>query len=144
MATRVQVVLDCADPDRLAHFWAQALGYKIQDPPAGFDSWEAFLRHVGVPEDEWDSASAAVDPSGVGPRLFFQRVPEGKVVKNRVHLDLNVSGGLGTPLETRKSQVDAEVDRLVGIGATRQRSREKNGEYHVVMQDPEGNEFCVQ
>jgi Glyoxalase-like domain len=144
VATRVQIVFDCADPDRLARFWVEALGYGLQDPPPGFDSWQAFLRHVGVPEEEWDSASAAVDPDGVGPRLYFQRVPEGKVLKNRVHLDLNVSGGPSTPVETRKNEVNAEVARLVGIGAVKQREQDKSGEYHVVMQDPEGNEFCVQ
>jgi hypothetical protein len=144
MATRVQVVFDCADPDRLARFWAEALGYKVQDPPEGYDSWETFLREMGVPEEMMDSASAVVDPDGAGPRIYFQRVPEGKVVKNRVHLDLNVSGGPGVALEARKEQVDAEVQRLVRAGATRQREMAELGEYCVVMQDPEANEFCVQ
>jgi hypothetical protein len=77
MATKVQVVIDCADPARLAEFWGEALGYIIQPPPPGFDSWPAFLLSVGVPESEWTSASAVVDPDGVGPRFYFQRVPEG-------------------------------------------------------------------
>ena len=145
MATSVQIVFDCADPDRLAHFWADALHYKLQDPPAGFDSWQDWLRKQGIPEDQWNSASAVVDPDGVHPRIFLQRVPEGKVVKNRVHLDLNVSGGPGTPMEERKRKVDAEVKRLQTIDATIMRpEREERGEFHVVMQDPEGNEFCVQ
>ena len=54
MATSVQITLDCADPDRLARFWAEALGYKIQDPPEGFDSWEAFLEKIGVPKEQWN------------------------------------------------------------------------------------------
>jgi hypothetical protein len=69
MATGVQVVFDCADPDRLARFWAEALHYKIQDPPPGFDSWEAFLKAQDIPETDWNSASAVVDPDGVGPRI---------------------------------------------------------------------------
>jgi hypothetical protein len=145
MATKIQVVFDCADPDRLAKFWAVALGYKLQDPPEGYGSWEEMLRETGVPEDEWNSASAVVDPAGVGPRIYFQRVPEGKTVKNRVHLDLNVSGPRGTSLEDRMKRVDAEVGRLIESGATIYRPGiVEDGEYWVVMQDPEGNEFCVQ
>jgi len=144
MATSVQVVIDCADPDRLANFWASALGYKLQDPPEGYVSWDDWLREMKVPEDQWNSASSVVDPEGKGPRVYFQRVPEGKVVKNRVHLDLNVGGGRGTPAEKRKLRVDAEAERLVGAGATKVRPVDQRGEYWVVMQDPEGNEFCLQ
>src|SRR5262249_10367422 len=67
MATRVQVVIDCADPERLARFWALALGYREQPPPEGFDSWEDALRAWNVPEDQWNSRSAVIDPDGVGP-----------------------------------------------------------------------------
>ena len=144
MAHSFQVTIDCADPDRLARFWAEALGYKIQDPPAGFATWPEFLTARGVPESEWNSASAIVDPDGRGGRIFFERVPEPKSVKNRVHLDVSVSGGLGTPLEERRQRVDAEVKRIVALGATAQGPMEKHGEYWVVMQDPEGNEFCLQ
>jgi len=144
MATSVQVVIDCADPARLANFWALALGYKLQDPPDGYSTWEEFLRAMRIPEEDWNSASAVVDPEGKGPRVYFQRVPEGKVVKNRVHLDLNVGGGRETPIEKRKARVDEEAERLVGEGATRVRPVDQRGEYWVVMQDPEGNEFCLQ
>jgi catechol 2,3-dioxygenase-like lactoylglutathione lyase family enzyme len=144
MATGVQVVIDCADPDRLARFWAAALGYKLQDPPEGFASWDEFLDSIGFPEDQRGNASAVVDPSGTGPRVYFQKVPEGKTVKNRVHLDLNVGGGPETPTEERKRRVDAEVARLQGEGATVVHPKEEHGEYWVVMQDPEGNEFCLQ
>jgi hypothetical protein len=145
MATKIQVVFDCADPDRVARFWATALHYKVQDPPEGFATWEDFLRQIGVPEERWSDASAVVDPDGAGPRLYFQKVPEGKVVKNRVHLDLNASGGRETPEDERRRSVDAEVERLVGEGATVLHPGEvRDGEYWVVMQDPEGNEFCVQ
>src|ERR1700681_3019132 len=90
MATSFQVTFDCADPDAQAEFWAAALGYVLQPPPAGFSDWPSFLAAQGM-ADLVGTASAAVDPAGVGPRLFFQRVPEPKTAKNRMHLDLNVS-----------------------------------------------------
>ncbi len=144
MDVQMQVVFDCAEPDRLARFWAATLGYRLQDPPEGFATWEEFLVAHGVPEEQWDSRSAIVDPDGHGPRIYFQRVPESKVVKNRVHLDVGVSGGLSTPLEERRRLVGAAAERVVGLGATRLRAVEENGEYHVAMQDPEGNEFDIQ
>jgi hypothetical protein len=144
MATPIQVTFDCADPDRLATFWAMTLGYKQQDPPAGYATWHAFLAAQGIPEDQWNAANAIIDPAGIGPRIFFQRVPEPKIVKNRVHLDVNVGGGPNTPLNERRQRVNAEVERLVGIGATKLRMVEERGEYWVVMSDPEGNEFCLQ
>ncbi|HEX2221375.1 MAG TPA: VOC family protein [Candidatus Limnocylindria bacterium] len=145
MATQVQVVFDCADPASLSRFWAEALHYKLQDPPEGFASWDDWLRDQGIPESEWNSASAVVDPDGHGPRIYFQRVPEGKVVKNRVHLDLNVGAGQAAGLEEHQRRVDAEVERLQRLGATTMRPGSvERGEYWVVMQDPEGNEFCVQ
>jgi hypothetical protein len=147
MATRIQVVFDCADPDVLMAFWADALGYKPMEPPAGFESWLLYWRSIGVPEEELEGATAVhlVDPDGVGPRVYFQVVPEPKAVKNRLHLDLAVSGGREVPLETRRRRVDAEAERLAGAGATRLRVLAEPGvdHYAVVMQDPEGNEFCL-
>ena len=144
MATPIQVTFDCADPDRLATFWATALDYKKQDPPAGYATWPEFLAAQGVPEDRWNAASAIVDPEGSGPRIYFQQVPEPKTVKNRVHLDVNVGGGRDTPDDERRGRVNAAVERLLGAGATRLRACAEHGEYWVVMQDPEGNEFCLQ
>jgi hypothetical protein len=144
MATSVQIVIDCADPATLAGFWAEALGYQIQDPPAGYADWPAFLQSIGVPESEWNSASAVVDPAGAGPRIFFQQVPEPKTAKNRLHLDLNVGGPHGTPVEERRERVAVEVTRLEKLGAVTQGSMDKMGEHWVVMRDPEGNEYCVQ
>jgi len=95
VAVRIQVAFDCHDPAGLARFWAEALGYQEEPPPPGFDDWPAFLRSVEVPEDQGDRYAAVVDPDGAGPRVFFQKVPEDKVVKNRVHPDLSVSGGRG-------------------------------------------------
>src|SRR5262245_22397489 len=144
MAIGVQVVIDCADPARLGEFWAAALGYKVQDPPEGFGSWQEWLAKMGIPEDEWNSANAVVDPDGKGPRIYFQRVPEPKTVKNRLHLDLNVGGPRGTELAVRKERVAGEVDRLVAVGAIGQSTNEERGEHWVTMRDPEGNEFDVQ
>ena len=85
------------------------------------------------------------DPAGLGPRLYFQRVPEGKVAKNRMHLDLDVAGGLAVSMGERKARSVAEVARLKGLGASDHRGAiEEDGEFWVRMNDPEGNEFCVQ
>jgi Glyoxalase-like domain len=143
VAVKLQVVFDAHDPPALAAFWGEAVGYQEEDPPDGFDSWEAWAVANDLPREEWDHYASRVDPDGVGPRLFFQRVPEPKTVKNRVHLDLSVSGGRGTPIEERRRQVEAAVDRYVAAGATRQRAYDEAGQYWVVMQDPEGNEFCL-
>jgi Glyoxalase-like domain len=143
MPLSFQVTIDCADPAALAEFWAAALGYVLDPPPQGFASWPEALKAWDVPESEWGSASAVVDPTGVGPRVFFQRVPEAKVVKNRVHLDVRASGGPGTPMDARRADVAAATDRLADLGATRHAAMEELGSYWIVMTDPEGNEFCV-
>ena len=93
MARDVQITFDCADPAGLAAFWAEALGYQLQGPPEGFESWEQALQAMGVPPESRNDASAVVDAKGSGPRLFFQRVPEGKRAKNRVHLDVRAAPG---------------------------------------------------
>jgi hypothetical protein len=145
MSTGIQLVFDTADPEAQAGFWAAALGYKLQDPPAAFDTWEAFLIEQGVPETEWNTASAITDPDGKGPRIYFQTVPEGKTAKNRLHMDLNVSGGRTVPIEERRERVNAEAKRLKALGASDERGAiDKDGEYWVRMNDPEGNEFCLQ
>ena len=143
MALAVQVVIDCADPASLALFWAGALGYTVQPPPPGFATWDAFLTQMGVPESQWNSRSAVVDPVGAGPRIFFQRVPEPKTVKNRVHLDIRASGAPQVEGAEHRARIDAKVEELVAEGATRLHDKDEMGEYWVVMQDPEGNEFCV-
>lgn len=144
MVTTVQIVFDCADPDRQAHFWAEALGYVLPQPPEGFTSWADWARVQGVPDDQLHDRAAAEDPDGMQPRLFFQRVPEGKVAKNRMHMDLNISGGRAVPLEERIRRVDAEVARLKALGASDHRGKGEEPEgYWVRMNDPEGNEFCV-
>jgi hypothetical protein len=142
---RLQLVIDCADPGPLVRFWAAALGYVPPPPPAGHDSWADWYRSVGVPEDEiGDGIDRLIDPTGAGPSLWFQIVPEPKTVKNRLHLDLLVAGR-GTPIAERRRIVDAEVERLVGLGATIVHvfDGDVSDHYGVTLSDPEGNEFCV-
>jgi hypothetical protein len=143
MGVPFQVTFDASDPVALARFWAVALQYVSQPPPPGFATWDDFLDELQVPEGLRDSRAALVDPEGELPRLFFQRVPEGKTAKNRVHLDVSISGGPGTDEATRRSRIEQHVARLAGAGATEAARMEEFGEFWVVMQDPEGNEFCV-
>ncbi len=143
MPSKIQVTFDCAEPERLATFWATVLAYEVQPPPDGYSTWEEFAIDHGIPEDQRGSISAIVDPEGDGPRIFFQRVPESKSAKNRVHLDVNVTRRDAKP-EERRAHVDAEAERLVTAGATKQNAVEERGGYWVVMTDPEENEFCVQ
>ncbi|MEU7714704.1 VOC family protein [Micromonospora chalcea] len=144
MARDVQITIDCGDPAKLAAFWAEVLGYRVQGPPEGFDSWEQALTAMGVPPERHNDASAVVDPEGAGPRLFFQRVPESKRVKNRVHLDVRAAPGLTG--EARMAALEAAADLLVPLGATRVGRYEPAPPLeagHVLMTDPEGNEFCL-
>ncbi|GAA2160623.1 MULTISPECIES: VOC family protein [Glycomyces] len=149
MPVHFKIVIDCADPHRLAAFWAEAMGYKVEDHSAfiagllaqgiitedlltevdGHHAWKT-LAAVRNPDDPFDAASDA----GQGMRLLFQQVPEPKTVKNRLHLDLHV--GL--------ANIDAETERLEALGGTRASERRQEGPSQwIVMQDPEGNEFCV-
>ena len=144
MAREIQVTFDCADPGALAPFWAEALGYRVQEPPGDFASWDEALAAMGVPEERRNDASAVVDPDGAGPRVFFQRVPEPKQTKNRVHLDVRAAPGLAG--EERMAALEAECDRLVALGARRLRRSEPDPPLSggfIVMADPEGNEFCL-
>ncbi len=152
MSRHIQVTFDAHDPRALSAFWRDVLGYVHPGPPGvdlpeGADplaAWDDFLARIGVPEDQRNTASAIEDPDGQGPRLFFQRVPEDKVAKNRVHLDVRAAPGLRE--EERMAALEAECDRLVALGAKRLRRHEpappmESG--HIVMTDPEGNEFCL-
>jgi hypothetical protein len=146
MAATFQLVIDCADPEPLALFWAAALGYRLDPPPEGFATWDDYWRDVGVPEGDLDiGADRIVDPDGRGPRIWFQVVPERKTIKNRLHIDVTVSGGRAAPIEIRKQRVDAEAERLAALGATVVRVLHEEGldHYGVSMADPEGNEFDI-
>ncbi|MCT2585372.1 VOC family protein [Actinophytocola gossypii] len=144
MAREIQITFDCADPAALAEFWAEALGYQVQAPPAGFETWDQALAAMGVPPERRNDASALVDPDGAGPRVFFQRVPEGKQAKNRVHLDLRAAPGRTG--DERMAALEAEAARLVTLGATRVSRHEPApplGAGHIILTDPEDNEFCL-
>lgn len=137
---QVQITFDCAEPERVARFWCEALGYVVPPPPKGFATWDDFDRTLSP---DHQGSAACIDPSGAGPRLFFQRVPEGKVVKNRLHLDVRV--GTGLVGEERLAALEAECTRLVALGAVRVQLLAADGDYEscLVMQDVEGNEFCL-
>jgi hypothetical protein len=152
MSRHVQITFDAGDPRALSSFWREVLGYVHPGPPGpplapGTDplaAWDDFLAGIGVPEDQRNSRSAIEDPGGQGPRLFFQQVPEDKVAKNRVHLDVRAAPGLHG--DERMSALEAESDRLIALGATRVQRFDPEpplGAGHIVMADPEGNEFCL-
>jgi hypothetical protein len=126
MATHWTLGCDATDPTLLAAFWAHALGYV---PEPGYD--------------EPDGASL-VDPDGTGPAISFLRVPEGKTAKNRMHIDVRVSGPPPWDPVARERRVRAKVAALAAAGGTLVREQYYGGEFgQVVMRDPEGNEFCV-
>ncbi len=145
MAVSYQLVIDCATPEPLALFWAEALHYVVAPPPPGFGTWDDFYRSIGIPEqDLGHGIDRIVDPAGEGPAIWFQVVPDRKSVKNRLHIDVHASGG-GGPLDVRRERVEAEAARLVGLGATRLAPLGEEGmdHYAVGMADPEGNEFDI-
>jgi Glyoxalase-like domain len=146
MPVRYQLVMDCADPDRLARFWAAALGYELAPPPAGFETWNDFYRDLGLGEEDMiDGADRISDPDGHGPAIWFHALPEAKTVKNRLHLDIHASGERTDPIETRRKRVDAAASRLAALGATITGAFQEEGldHYAVGMKDPEGNEFDI-
>ncbi|MER6418781.1 VOC family protein [Streptomyces sp. NPDC001137] len=136
-----QVTFDCAEPERVARFWCEVLGYVVPPPPEGFTTWDDYDR--SLPPERRGASFVCMDPTGVGPRMYFQRVPEDKVVKNRVHLC--VRAGTGLVGEERLATLEAECARLLALGASRVRLLRADGvnESCIVMQDIEGNEFCL-
>ncbi|MFD4370491.1 VOC family protein [Streptomyces sp. NPDC058486] len=137
---KFQVTFDCAEPERVARFWCEVLGHDVPPPPEGFAAWGDFER---AHPDHRGPAYAAIDPADDSPRMYFQRVPEDKVAKNRVHLCVRV--GTGLVGDERLAVLEAECARLVALGAVRQRLLKADGVYEscIVMQDIEGNEFCL-
>jgi predicted enzyme related to lactoylglutathione lyase len=126
MATHWTLGCDASDPHRLAGFWSLALGY-VAEP--GYDDPEG---------------ASIVDPDGRGPAIGFLRVPEGKTAKNRVHIDVRVAGEPPWDMAERERLIRTKVAQLVGGGGTIVREESYGPDLgHVVMLDPEGNEFCV-
>jgi len=143
-----QLTIDCGEPGRLVAFWAEALHYRPQPPPAGHATWREWYLAVGVSAEELGEGECVdriEDPTGAGPPIWFQPVPESKSTKNRLHIDLKVGGGRSVPLAQRRVRVDAEVARLTRLGAQVLSSMDdpQNEHYAVQLADPEGNEFCV-
>ncbi|MDG4783408.1 VOC family protein [Micromonospora sp. WMMD961] len=135
MAARISLTLDSTDAQVLAAFWKTALGY-IDEPPAPHS---ATREEFDLPEDEPPEHGVWLcDPDGVGPFLSILNVPEPKTAKNRLHIDIRVPGH-GSPDE-RWARIRAEAARLVQAGG---KVLEEVHWQHVVMADPEGNEFCV-
>jgi catechol 2,3-dioxygenase-like lactoylglutathione lyase family enzyme len=119
-----ELAIDCADPQALGRFWCAVLGYEVLD-----EDEEDGVVTIGAPA----AADGQQRPGPVPPTLTFARVPEGKVGKNRLHLDLNPSD----------QDQDAEVRRVLDLGARHADVGQSGDEPWVCLADPEGNEFCV-
>ncbi len=135
MASPFQITIDCEDAGRMVGFWSVALGYVEEPPPAGYLSWEDFLRANQIPIPDSGSIGAIVDPDDAGPRILFLRATEGKRCRNQVHLDVRA----GTGEDAKR----AKIAELTEAGATQIRRVDDKGQWWMVMADPEGNEFCV-
>jgi hypothetical protein len=133
MANAFQVTIDAASPRALGAFWCEVLGYIEQPPPEGFDTWEDALDAFGIDRSDPDRAFAIVDPDGVGPRVFFLKVPEGKTAKNRVHLDVHAG----------VDELRPRAEELVALGATIVGEYDEPEGRWITLRDPEGNEFCI-
>lgn len=144
MAITWALTFDCNAPADQAKFWKVALDYADAPPPPGFTSWTDWLIACDVPEDEWDDGAVICDPTGEGPQISMLKVPEGKTAKNRIHLDLKVGLGRKQPAHLRRQRIEEKVGLLLSLGASELARHCMNGELdHVVLADPEGNEFCV-
>jgi hypothetical protein len=138
LTPRIDLTLDCAEPGPVATFWKVALGYEDEPPPPPFRTRDAWLASSGVPASERDGGAWLRDPAGRGARLSILRVPEAKVAKNRLHLDVRVAGP--GPPEVRWRRITDKVDELLAAGGAVLGRFEG---HHVVMADPEGNELCI-
>lgn len=138
MTARFDLTFDCADAAKLAQFWKLALGYVDEPPPPPFTTREEWLESLDLADDDEGGAAWLCDPDGAGPRLSLLEVPEPKTAKNRLHIDIRVADR-SSP-EAKWAAVTAEVVRLEAAGLRRWC---RVGQHHVLMADPEGNEFCV-
>ncbi|MEP1123774.1 MAG: VOC family protein [Ilumatobacter sp.] len=134
MAHTIQITVDAADPRGLGAFWCEVLGYQEQPPPDGFDDWDQALDAMGIDRSDPNRACAIVDPDGVGPRVFFLKVPEAKTAKNRMHLDVH----------TDPARLHLRRDELVDLGAVVVEEFDEPEGHWITLLDPEGNEFCLQ
>ena len=116
MTTRWSLTFDCHDAGLMARFWTIALGYQESPPPQGWDTWQAWLQHFDVPEEEWGDGASLQDPQGVLPKVSFLQVPEPKTAKNRLHLDLQVTGGRHIDQAERGRIIETTVQQLLDAG----------------------------
>lgn len=138
------LTIDCTSPSVVAAFWKLALNYVDAPPPRGFATWSAWFIACDVPVNERDDVASIVDPKGAGPQISMLKVPEAKPAKNRLHMDIKVSGGRAEPAILRNERIREKVQQLTGIGARVVQEYHVGGELdHIVLADPEGNEFCV-
>ena len=131
------MTIDCRQPVALAQFWCDLLGYVEEPAPAGYSSWQEYDDANGVTAEQADSGCTIIDPDGHSPRIYFQQVPEGKQVKNRLHLDIVASG--------RHDWTDvttAAADAVERGGSVLRESPDPDDRF-IVLADPEGNEFCM-
>lgn len=145
MTTRWSLTIDCDNPLALVGFWRVALGYEDAPPPTGWSTWESWFTDVGVPPEEWGDGASLRDPAGVLPSMSLLKVPEAKRTKNRVHVDLQVSGGRHVDSERRTRWIEEHVQRLLEAGGQVLARHHGPNDHldHVVVADPEGNELCV-
>jgi hypothetical protein len=144
MSAEWSLTFDAQDPVAQARFWGSALGYEGAPPPQGFSSWDQWFDRFDISAEERNEGANLVDPDGARPGLGFLKVPEGKTAKNRLHLDIDVSGGRRVSADKRRERILEVVKRLQGAGARVLSEVDiDEGLDHIVMTDPEGNEFCV-
>lgn len=134
MGVPFQITVDCADAERMAEFWSIALDYRIEPPPTGYLSWGDYLRAHQLPVPPAGSISAIVDPDSIGPRIVFLRSSDAARA-GRTHLDIRAGDSDGDKT--------ARVAALIDAGAEQVRRVDTDGDWWVVLRDPEGNEFCV-
>ncbi|MGK3952057.1 VOC family protein [Microbacterium sp. I2] len=141
MAELGNITFYAEDPRRLAHFWSDVFGYprlEWEDP------MKADLLASGLTEADLAKRALAEDPEGKGPRLYFHHADTPKRGRNRLHLDIQAVAGRAPTRE----ELDAEKDRLVGLGAEVVRLVDRPWgpwpEIYYQLRDPEGNEFCLQ
>ena len=138
MPVRFQLVIDCAGPDRLARFWAAALGYELAPAPAGFATWNDFYRELGVPEEDLvDGADRISDPEGHGPSIWFHPVTDAKAVKNRLHLDIRAGGEWTDQIRLAGSE-STPRPAVAGLGATITGALSDEGNFYAVADEGPG------
>jgi hypothetical protein len=137
MATRFGITVDCANPATLGAFWCAVLGYQEEPAPAGFPNWTSYDLANGISVEQANAGMTIVDPAGTGPRIYFQRVPEPKVSKNRWHLDVVAAATAAA------AGLAAAVSAAESLGARVLGRSTDASDVFVVLADPEGNEFCL-